>query len=60
VTNHINGKMRQLPSLDFREKCWTIIRKGWSRFRLRVEDMVENEDGVHEEGGNETTKEHAS
>jgi len=29
------------------------------KFRLRVEDMVGNEDEIHEKGENETTKEDA-
>jgi len=29
------------------------------KFGLRAEDMVRNEDEIHEEGGNETTKEDA-
>jgi len=41
-----------MSSLDFREK-------GWTRFGLRAEDMVGNEDEIHEEGENETTKEDA-
>jgi len=47
------------PSLDFGEKSLTIVCKGWTRFRLQVEDMVGNEDEIHEEDENETTKEDA-
>jgi len=52
MTSHMNGDMKQLSSLNFREK-------GWTRFGLRAEDMVGNEDEIHEEGENETTKEDA-
>jgi len=45
--------------LDFGEKSLTIVCKGWTRFRLQVEDMVGNEDEIHEEDENETTKEDA-
>jgi len=45
--------------LDFGEKGSTIVCKGWTRFRLRVEDIIGNEDEIHEEGENETTKEDA-
>ena len=55
MTGHMNGDMKQLSSLGFREKGWTIVWKGWTRFGLRVED----EDEIHEEGENETTKEDA-
>ena len=59
MTSHMNGDMKQLSSLDFREKCWTIVWKGWTRFGLRAKEMVGNEDEIHEEGENETTKEDA-
>jgi len=52
MAGHMNGDMKQLSSLDFREK-------GWTRFGMRAEDMVWNEDEIHEEGENETTKEDA-
>jgi len=52
-------KWRNCPSLDFGEKDSTIVCKGWTRFRLWVEDMTENEDEIHEEGGNEKTKKDA-
>ena len=56
MTSHMNGEMKQLSSLYFREKGWTIVWNCWTRFGLRVEDMVGYED---EEGENETTKEDA-
>jgi len=34
MTSHTNGEMKHMPSLDFREKGWTIVWKGWSRFRM--------------------------
>jgi len=52
-------KWRNYPSLNFGEKGSTIVCKSWTRFRLWVEDMIGNEDEIHEEGENEKTKEDA-
>jgi len=59
MIGHMNGDMKQLSSLDFREKGWTIVWNCWTMFGLRAKDMVGNEDEIHEEGENETTKEDA-